>query len=69
MHSQGVKIIAKSCDISSKEALEAVVKELQDVDGLAPVRGVINAAMALEVSSTMYHSLQQLTYFIIGCNV
>ncbi|KAG8676086.1 Highly reducing polyketide synthase 40 [Fusarium poae] len=48
MHSIGVKIIAKSCDISSKEALEAVVKELQDVDGLSPVRGVINAAMALE---------------------
>jgi emericellamide synthase (highly reducing iterative type I polyketide synthase) len=69
MHSLGVKIVAKSCDISSKEALQAVVKDLQDVDGLAPVRGVINAAMALEVSSITYHYLQQLTYVIIGCNV
>lgn len=57
MRSLGVTIIAKSCDISSKEALQVVVKELEDVDGLAPVRGVINAAMALEVSSPMCHSI------------
>ena len=53
MHGQGVRVLAKSCDISSKEALEVVVRDLQVVDGLNPVRGVINAAMALEVSDVL----------------
>lgn len=57
MHGQGVRILAKSCDISSKEALAAVVRDLQDVDGLSPIRGVINAAMALEVSNVFHHNL------------
>jgi emericellamide synthase (highly reducing iterative type I polyketide synthase) len=50
----GVKVLARSCDISSKEAVKAVVGDLQVVDGLGPIRGVINAAMALEVSK-FYH--------------
>ncbi|KAJ5233183.1 polyketide synthase [Penicillium chermesinum] len=48
MQSQGVKVLAKACDISSKEALEAVLRDLRAVDGAGPIRGVINAAMALE---------------------
>ena len=52
MHSQGVNVISKACDISSKESVEGVVQELQVVDRIGPIRGVINAAMALEVSST-----------------
>jgi emericellamide synthase (highly reducing iterative type I polyketide synthase) len=52
MHSQGVKVIPKTCDIASKEAVRDVVRDLQAVDGLGPIRGVINAAMALEVSDT-----------------
>ena len=54
MHSQGVKVLSKACDIASKEALEVVVRELQGVDGLGHIRGVINAAMALEVSTYLY---------------
>jgi NAD(P)-dependent dehydrogenase (short-subunit alcohol dehydrogenase family) len=50
MRSQGVRVLAKACDISSKEAVEALVKDLRVTDGIGPVRGVINAAMALEVS-------------------
>lgn len=51
MRSLGVKVLAKACDISSKEAVQAVVRDLQVVDELGPIRGVINAAMALEVSN------------------
>lgn len=54
MYTLGVKVIAKTCDIASKEAVEAVVSDLQAVDGVGPIRGVINAAMALEVSDTAY---------------
>lgn len=54
MHSQGVKVLAKACDISSKDAIEALVKDLQVADGVGPVRGVINAAMALEVSKQQH---------------
>lgn len=53
MHSQGVKVVAKVCDVSSREALEAVVGELHG-DGFGPVRGVINAAMALQVRDITY---------------
>jgi NAD(P)-dependent dehydrogenase (short-subunit alcohol dehydrogenase family) len=52
MHSLGTKILAKCCDIASKEAVEAVVQELHAIDGAGPIRGVINAAMALEVRDT-----------------
>ncbi|KAL6886030.1 putative polyketide synthase [Trichoderma evansii] len=45
MHSQGVEVLPKACDIASKESVEAVVKSLQ---GTSKIRGVINAAMALE---------------------
>ncbi|KAJ5589599.1 polyketide synthase [Penicillium hordei] len=48
MHSQGVKVLSKAYDIASKEAVEAVVRDLQAVDGVGHIRGVINAAMALE---------------------
>jgi hypothetical protein len=58
MHAQGVKVLAKACNIGSKEALGAVVKELQTVDVVGPIRGVINAAMALEVSETTYTKTQ-----------
>jgi emericellamide synthase (highly reducing iterative type I polyketide synthase) len=51
MHSQGVKVPSKACDIASKEAVEAVVRDLQAVDGVGHIRGVINAAMVLEVST------------------
>ncbi|KAL4971195.1 hypothetical protein BDW66DRAFT_146545 [Aspergillus desertorum] len=50
MHSQGVKVLARACDIASRVAVEAVVRDLQAVDGVGQVRGVVNAAMALEVS-------------------
>ena len=56
MHSQGVRIIAKACDISYKEALGAVIRDLRAVDGLGPIRGVVNAAMALEVSDSFYNT-------------
>ncbi|CAN9134533.1 unnamed protein product [Alternaria alternata] len=48
MRSMGIKVIARSCDISSKAALEAVIRDIQVVDKPGPIRGVINAAMALE---------------------
>ncbi|KAF2257594.1 putative polyketide synthase [Lojkania enalia] len=48
MHTLGVKVLAKTCDIGSKEAVGAVVRDLQAVDGVGSIRGVINAAMALE---------------------
>lgn len=51
MHSQGVEVLPKACDIASKESVEAVVKSLQ---GVGKIRGVINAAMALEVSDGIY---------------
>ncbi|KAF2158340.1 hypothetical protein M409DRAFT_71690 [Zasmidium cellare ATCC 36951] len=54
---QGVKLLAKACDISSKEAVGAVVRHLHAVDRVGPVRGVINAAMALE--DTVF---EQMTY-------
>ena len=55
MESLGVKILAKACDVASKEAVGAVVKDLQAIDGVSPIRGVINAAMALEVSNINYN--------------
>ncbi len=54
MHSQGVKVLAKACDIASKEAVKAMVRDLQAVDGVGQIRGFINAAMALEVSVPLY---------------
>ncbi|KAL4815813.1 hypothetical protein BDW67DRAFT_176121 [Aspergillus spinulosporus] len=48
MHSQGVKVLAKACNIASKEAMEAMVRDLQAVEGVGQIQGVINAAMALE---------------------
>lgn len=50
MQTLGVRVLSRTCDIASKEALEAVVRSLQTQDGVGPIRGVINAAMALEVS-------------------
>ncbi|KAF2633120.1 putative polyketide synthase [Macroventuria anomochaeta] len=50
MHSLGIRVLAKSCDIASEEAVGAVVRDLQAIDGVGPIRGVINAAMALEDS-------------------
>lgn len=54
MRSMGIKVIARSCDISSKAALEAVIRDIHVVDKPGPIRGVINAAMALEVSKSCY---------------
>jgi hypothetical protein len=59
MHALGVKVLAKTCDVASKDALEAVVRDLQVVDRVGPVRGVINAAMALEVSATNYTKIRR----------
>jgi emericellamide synthase (highly reducing iterative type I polyketide synthase) len=63
MHSQGVKVLPKACDIASKEAVEAVVRDLRAVDGVGQIRGVINAAMALEVSLPLIlENEKQVTY-------
>ena len=59
MHSQGVKVLSKTCDIASRVAVEAVVRGLQAVDGVGQIRGVINAAMALEVSVPLIHKTQK----------
>lgn len=58
MDSLGVKVLAKACDVASKEAVRAVVKDLQAIDGVGPIRGVINAAMALEVSDTKFEKTE-----------
>lgn len=49
LSSSGVKATVFACDICDKGALEQVIKEC--ANKLPPIRGVIQAAMVLEVSN------------------
>lgn len=44
----GASIIVKACDVSNKESVEKLVS--QDCSTLPPIRGLIHAAMVLDVS-------------------
>lgn len=50
MKYRGVSVIAKRCDISSEKQVKDVLSDLARVESTPPIRGVIHAAMALEVS-------------------
>ena len=46
----GVKIIVKACDVSSQQSVENLIN--QEMKDLPPVRGVVQGAMVLRVSSS-----------------
>jgi NADPH:quinone reductase-like Zn-dependent oxidoreductase/acyl carrier protein len=46
LEAQGVKVLAKSCDITKREALIAVLKEA--AASLPPLKGVVHAAVVIE---------------------
>ena len=50
MKSRGVSVIAKQCDVASRQQLGAVLSELADDGHSPPIKGLIHSAMALEVS-------------------
>lgn len=45
---RGVKVKAYACDISDREAFQAVLKEVEE--SFPPIRGVLTCAMQLQVS-------------------
>lgn len=47
MQSRGVSVVAKACDIGSKESLRGVVEDIKGSLSL-PIRGLINSAMSLQ---------------------
>lgn len=47
----GVQILVKACDVSSQQSVETLIKE--EMKDLPPVRGVVQGAMVLRVSSPL----------------
>ena len=43
---QGVKVVAKSCDVACEESVASLINDMGN-DGLPPVRGIIQSAMVL----------------------
>ncbi len=55
---QGVKIYTRACDVSDKNALSALIAEIQQV--LPPLKGIVHAAMVLEDGLIRNMTQQQL---------
>lgn len=45
----GVRILVKACDVSNRQSVETLINE--EMKDLPPVRGVVQGAMVLRVSS------------------
>lgn len=61
--SQGINIITPQCDVSSSEELSAF---LNTCTNMAPIRGCINLAMVLQVSSPCPFDSYQLAHVLLG---
>lgn len=56
MEAKGVRLIAKKCDITSEGELASVIKDVAQ-GGLPPIRGVVQSAMVLKVSTAYARNL------------
>lgn len=48
MNAKGVRVLGKSCDISSEERVASLPQEMA-LEGMPPIRGIIQSAMVLKV--------------------
>ena len=49
MQARGVRVVGRACDITSREQLANLARDMGQ-DGLPPVRGIVQSAMVLRVS-------------------